>query len=140
VMAALPKYARRGAKWHCSPLAKVAVFDRLLRAAGGNTAAMIAAGMPASYNGYPIEEWPSMPENDASAALNNKIMLMFGNMTMSSKMGTRRGITIKALLERYADTDEIGIVGTERYDINHHSITGATSTARGPIVGMLGGT
>lgn len=140
VMGKLPMYARVGAKWHCSPLAKVAVFDRLLRAAGGNTNANLAAGQPLMFNGYPIEEWPAMPEADAGAALNDKIMLMFGNLELSSKFGTRRGVTIKTLMERYADTDEIGILATERFDINHHSITGKTSADAGPIVGLLGGT
>lgn len=140
VMGKCPKYARRGAKWHCSPLAKVAVFDRLMRAAGGNTNRNLAEGQPQTYNGYPIAEWQSMPEDDASAALNNKIMLMFGNMELSSKMGVRRGITVKRLEERYAEYDQIGLRFTERFTINHHSITGATSTTAGPIIGLLGGT
>jgi len=140
VMARVPKYARVGSKWHCSPLAKVSVFDRLLAAAGGNTNQNLAEGQPARYMGYPIEEWPAMPETDASAALNNKIMLMFGNLSMSSKIGTRRGITIQRLSELYAASDQIGIKATERFDINHHSITGATSTDAGPICGLYGGT
>lgn len=140
VMGQLPVYARRGAKWHCSPVCKVAVFDRLLRAAGGATMAEISAGAQPRYMGYPIEEWPSMPTDDSAAALNNTIMFFFGNMAMSSKMGVRRGISVKRLLERYADQDQIGIVATERMTINHHSITGATSTTRGPVVGFMGGT
>lgn len=140
VMGSLPKYAQRGAKWHCSPRAKAGVFDRLLRAAGGNTNVNLAAGQPAMYNGYPIIEWPAMPTSDASAALNNKIMLIFGNLMMSSKMGVRRGITVLPLYERYAEYDQIGIRMTERYTINHHSITGATSTTAGPIIGLMGGT
>jgi HK97 family phage major capsid protein len=140
VMGQLPKYAQRGAKWHCSPRAKAGVFDRLLRAASGNTNINLAEGQPARYNGYPIVEWPAMPTDDTSAALNDKIMLMFGNMNMSSKMGVRRGITVLPLYERYAEYDQIGIRMTERYTINHHTITGATSTTAGPIVGLLGGT
>jgi HK97 family phage major capsid protein len=140
VMAALPMYARRRAKWHCSPTCKVAVFDRLMRAAGGTTMAEVAAGAQPRYMGYPIEEWPSMPTDSSSAALNNKIMFFFGDLMMSSKMGSRRGIAIRTLVEKYADTDQIGIVATERFDINHHSITGSSSTARGPVVGFMGGT
>jgi HK97 family phage major capsid protein len=142
LMAALPKYARRGAKWHCSPLAKVAVFDRLISAKGGVTIREATAGVPRpAYMGYPIEEWPAMPTDDSSAALNAKIMLMFGNMPMSSKMGVRRGITLKRLEERYAEYDQIGLRFTERFTINHHTLTGrGGSTTRGPIVGMLGNT
>lgn len=135
-----PVQARRGAAWHVSPYAAVAVFARLLRAAAGNTQQILAGEAPKSYNGYPIVEWPSMPEDDASAVLNNKIMIIFGNLRMSSKMGVRRAITVLRLLERYAERDQIGIRFTERYTINHHSITGATSTERGPVCGFMGGT
>jgi len=139
VMAALPKYARAGAKWHCSPLAKVAVFDRLLLAAGGNTNQNLAQGQPARYSGYPIEEWPAMPTDDASAALNAKIMLFFGDMRKSTTMGDRRGITLKVSDQRYIEYDQIGIQATERFAINHHDIGGG-SGVRGPVVGLLGNT
>jgi len=139
-MAALPKYARRNAKWHISPLGKVGVFDRLLLAAGGNTNVNMAAPQQSSYAGYPIEEWPSMPTVDAGAALNGLIMMIFGDMTMSSKMGVRRGITLQRLIERYAEYDQIGIKATERFDINHHDIGGAAAATRGPVVGMQGTT
>lgn len=141
IMGKLPKYARRGAKWHCSPLAKVAVFDRLIMAAGGATMRERADGAyrPA-YMGAPIEEWPAMPTVDAGAALNAKIMLVYGNMYMSSKLGIRKGITIKKLEERYAEFGQIGIMMTERFTINHHTITGKLSTDAGPLIGMLGNT
>lgn len=135
-----PVRVKRGAKWHCSPYAAVAVFGRLLQAAAGNTKTDLAGEAPKSYNGYPIVEWPTMPEDDASAALNNKIMFFFGNLRESSKMGVRRGITILRLLERYAERDQIGLRFTERCTINHHSITGKESTDRGPVCGFMGGT
>ena len=141
VMAAAPKYARRGAKWHCSPLAKVAVFDRLVAAGGGNTIVTLEQGaniITPRYMGYPIEEWPAMPTDDSAAALNAKIMMFFGNMIMSTKMGVRRGITIKRLEERYAEYDQIGIMATERMTINHHTI--GDTAVRGPVVGLLGNT
>ena len=141
VMAALPKFARRNAKWHCSPLAKVAVFDRLIQAAGGTTMLETVQGpIQPRYMSYPIVEWPAMPSVDAAAALNNKIMLFFGDMTRSTTMGIRRGMTVKRLLERYAELDQIGIVATERFTINNHSIGGSTTADRGPVVGLLGTT
>lgn len=140
VMAALPLYARRRAKWHCSPLAKVAVFDRLILAAGGATMRERVEGTyRAQYMGYPIEEWPAMPTADAAAALNNLIMLFFGDFGMSTTLGTRRGITIKKSEERYLEFDQIGIQATERFCIVNHDIGGAAGV-RGPVVGMLGGT
>jgi len=139
VQGAMPVYAKIGAKWHCSPTCKVAVFDRLLRAAGGNTNQNLAQGQPAQYNGYPIEEWPAMPSIDAAAALNDKIMLLFGNMRMSTSFGDRRGITLKISSDRYLEYDQIGIMATSRWTINHHDIGGAAAV-RGPVVGLLGTT
>ncbi len=140
VMAQLPLYARRRAKWHCSPVCKVAVFDRLIRAAGGATMAEIAAGAQPKYMGYPIEEWPAMPSDDSAAALNNLIMLFFGDYGLAATLGTRRGITIKRSEERYIEYDQIAIQATERFCIVNHDIGGAAVTTRGPVVGMLGGT
>jgi HK97 family phage major capsid protein len=137
----LPQYADANAKWHCSRVAKLSVFDRLSRAAGGNTVINMATGIVKSYADYPIVVWPSMPSDDSGAALNNKIMLMFGDLRLSSKIGARRGITIAKLTELYATSGQIGIMMTERFDINHHSITGNTpATDRGPIIGFYGGT
>ncbi len=140
VMAALPKYARRRAKWHCSPLCKVAVFDRLLQAAGGATMRETAdgPGVP-KYMGYPIVEWPAMPTDDSAAALNDKIMLFFGDLALAATLGTRRGITIKVSSERYLEYDQIGIQATERFCTNIHDI-GGTTGVRGPVVGLLGTT
>jgi len=138
VMAALPKYARRGAKWHCSPLAKVAVFDRLALALGGMTAADIAAGAASKYGGYPIEEWAAMPTDDSAAALNLKIMLFFGDMRLSTTLGDRRGIVMKKSEERYLEYDQIAIQATERFCIVNHDIGGAAAANRGPVVGLRG--
>jgi HK97 family phage major capsid protein len=140
VMAALPKYARKGAKWICSPTCKAAVFDRLALAAGANTAASIAAGALPAYAGYPIVEMAAMPSDDSSAALNDKIMLLFGNLAMASTLGDRRGITMKVSDQRYIEYDQIGIQATERFCIVNHDIGGAAATTRGPIVGLLGTT
>lgn len=139
VMAALPLYARRRAKWHCSPLAKVAVFDRLIQAAGGATMRETAEGPGVPrYMGYPIEEWPAMPTDDAAAALNGKIMLFFGDYSMAATLGTRRGITLKKSEERYIEYDQIAIQATERFCIVNHDI--GESATRGPVVGLQGTT
>lgn len=141
VMAALPKYAEVGAKWHCSKIARVAVFSRLLRAAGGATMAEISAGAAPSYMGFPIEEWASMPGTaglGTGTDLNDKCMILFGNMTLSSKMGSRKGITIQRLGELYATQGQIGIMASERFDIVHHSL--GSTTVAGPIISLNGTT
>ena len=139
VEAALPLYADVGAKWYCSKLAKVAVFNRLIKASGGVTAKEMAEGTANMYDGYPIVKMAAMPTDDASAALNGKIMLFFGNLAMSTTLGTRRGITIKVTDQRYIEFDQIGIQATQRFCIVNHDIGGA-SGVRGPLVGLKGTT
>jgi len=136
VMGALPKYARVGAKWHCSPVAKSAIFDRLIAAAGGATMREVESGAAPRYMGYPIEEWSNMPANPATAYA-SVIILFFGDYSMAATLGTRRGITIKVSDQRYLEYDQIGIQATERFDIVNHDVGGATGV-RGPVVGLFG--
>ena len=140
VMGALPAYARRGAKWHCSPVARVAVFDRLIAAAGGATMREIESGANPRYMGYPIIEWAAMPTDYSAAALNDKIMLFFGDYTLSTTLGSRRGITIKVSDQRYLEYDQIGIQATERFCIVNHDVGGLAAATRGPVVGLRGTT
>jgi HK97 family phage major capsid protein len=137
-MAKLPQYALANAKWYCSQTAKAGVFDRLALALGGNNALNIAAGASPAYAGYPIVVMQAMPTDDASAALNNKIMILFGDLRMSSTFGDRRGITVKVSDQRYIEYDQIGIQATERFCIVNHDI--GSDTAAGPLVGFMGGT
>jgi len=139
VMGALPLYADYNAKWYCSKRAKVATFDRLIIAAGGASAKEKAEGTKPMYAGYPIEMMAAMPTDDAAAALNAKIMIIFGDLSMSTTLGTRRGITIKVTDQRYIEYDQIGIQATERFCIVNHDIGGG-SGVRGPVVGLLGNT
>jgi HK97 family phage major capsid protein len=140
MMSQIPAYALPGAKWYCSPVAKASVFDRLAMAASGNTLANIAAGAMAAYGGYPIVTMPAMPTTDDAAALNGKIMLLFGDLRLSTTLGDRRGITIKVSTDRYMEFDQIGIQATERFCIVNHDVGGATVATRGPIVGWKGTT
>ena len=141
VMGCLPLYARRGAKWHCSPVAKVAVFDRLIMAAGGATMTERGDGLRTTkYMGYPIEEWQAMPSVDAGAVLNATIMLFFGDYSMAASLGSRRGITIAKSVDRYFEYNQIAIRATERFCINNHDVGGLLAANRGPVVGLLGNT
>jgi HK97 family phage major capsid protein len=136
MMSVLPKYAEANAKWYCSPRCKAAVFDRLAMAAGGNTVTDFGRGPVAAYAGYPIVTGVAMPSDDAAAALDATIMLLFGDLRQSTTFGERRGITIRVSADRYLEYDQIAIQATERFDIVNHDIGG--TSARGPIVGGLG--
>lgn len=138
VEAAVPEYADAGSAWFCSKKAKVATFKRLIKAAGGASARELAEGTFTQYSGYPIVTTPAMPSDDSSAALNAKIMIIFGNLRMSTTFASRRGITIKVTDQRYIEYDQIGLQATERFTIVNHDI-GDDSNA-GPVVGLLGNT
>lgn len=139
VEAALPLYADAGAKWYCSKTAKVATFNRLIKAAGGVTGKEMAEGLGTLYDGYPIVMSAAMPTDDAAAALNALIMMIFANLRMSTTLGSRRGITIKVSDQRYLEYDQLGIQATERFCIVNHDVGGDTGV-RGPAVGLLGNT
>jgi HK97 family phage major capsid protein len=64
-------------------------------------------------------------------------MLFFGNFQQGVAFGERKGITVQVLRERYAEYRQIGVLATERIDINCHGV-GSTSAA-GPIVALIGG-
>lgn len=136
VMAQLPQYARRNAKWYCSQVAQDLIFSRLALAAGGNTAANLAGGLAQQFGGYPIVV--SSVLEDATTTIDNSHMVLFGDLTLSSTMGSRRDIRVQRLAERWAEYDQVGVLVTERFDIVNHDY--GTSTVAGPMVALIGQT
>jgi HK97 family phage major capsid protein len=135
VMAKLPKYAERGAKWYCSSVAWAALFQRLVAAGGGVTMMELTGGKPSrSYLGYPVVIDQTLPTSTGD--LSDVAMLFFGDLSLAATMGERRGVTIKSSEHRYMDLDQIGIFGNERVDINVHDL-GDNSTA-GPLIALIG--
>ena len=63
-------------------------------------------------------------------------MLLFGDLSKAAMLGNRRGFRVKVSEDRYLETDEIGIRGTTRSDINVHSL--GDNTTAGPIVALIG--
>lgn len=128
--ALLPYYALPGAKIYCSQYFFALCFERLVAAGGGNTIATLNGEVVYRYLGTPIVISQKLP----STTPTGKIAILYGDLALATAMGERRGVTIKRSDERYFDTDQIGILGTERFDINNHDV-GDASTA-GPIVAL----
>jgi hypothetical protein len=59
-------------------------------------------------------------------------MFFFGDLPKAAMMGERRGVTIKRSDHRYFENDQIGLLGTERFDINVHDF--GDNTNAGPLV------
>jgi len=134
LMAALPKYAEKTAKFYCSQPAWALVFQRLLAAGGGNAISDLNGRPQRSYLGYPVVIDQSLPTS--TGTLVNKAMIFFGDLSKAATMGERRGITVKTSNDRYFEFDQIGVQATERVDINVHDL-GDTNTA-GPLAALIG--
>ena len=68
--------------------------------------------------------------------LSNVAMLIYGDLYKGATLGDRKGFTVQILNERYAEFNQVGILGWQRFDINIHGL-GDTSDA-GPIVALIG--
>lgn len=128
--ALLPFYALPNAKIYCSQYAFALLFERLVAAAGGNTIQTLDGEVQYRYLGTPIV----ISQKMVGTSPTGKIGLFYGDLALAAAMGERRGITIMRSEHRYMDQDQIGLLGTERFDINVHDI--GDSTAAGPIVAM----
>jgi HK97 family phage major capsid protein len=131
LMGKLPQYALPGAKFFCSQTAFATVFERLIGAAGGNSINTLDGSVQYRYLGFPIVISQKLPTTGTVTAT---VTMLFGDLAKAAAMGERRGVTIRRLNERYADNDQIGIIGTERFDINVHDL--GDSTTPGPLVAL----
>lgn len=136
LIAGLPAYALPGAKFFCSSVAKAIVFDRLLTGAGGNTMVNVGGNVVPSYNGYPIIVSQVLPSTQST--INLTTLILFGDLSMASIMGQRRGVTLSRTDALKFAEDQVSVKATERFDINVHGV-GNTSTA-GAIVALIGTT
>jgi HK97 family phage major capsid protein len=128
----LPQFALPNAKFYCSQSFYAAVFRRLGAAGGGNTLTTLMNGAAYSYLGNEVVISQKLPKQTDSVT--GTIVAYYGDMTKAVTFGDRRTISIKRSDERYFDTDQIGIQGTERFDIVAHD-TG-TSSVTGPLVAL----
>lgn len=137
LMSAIPQYAKKGAAWYCSPSAKSLIFDAIKIAGGGNTASMLAAVQTDTFLGYPINVTPVMADTPATD-YNNAVIVGFGNLRQAVMMGSRREIRIALSEHRYFELDQVGIRGTERFDINAHSL--GSASVKSPFAVLCGTT
>jgi len=135
LMSSCPQYARPGASWYCSQTCADLVFGRLMAAGGGNTMGDLAGAPRLTYLGYPIVVSQVLPAG-ATTDYSSKLMLMFGDLTLASTMGVRRGVRISLTDQRYWAEDQIAIKGSERFDINVHDV--GDGTTAGPVVALKG--
>ncbi|MCK4958942.1 MAG: phage major capsid protein [Planctomycetes bacterium] len=135
LLGTLPDEADDGdAKFHCHRKFFYTVMVKLALAAGGANATEIIQGRGVrekSFLSYPVEFTNAMYKAEADS----QICTIFGNLRMGAYLGDRRKITIDRSSERYFDTDQIGIRGTERVAPTVHGV--GDTTDAGPICGLI---
>lgn len=134
----LPAYAAGpNCKFYCHKAFYHNVLERLAFTAGGTTTIDIKGGVPVqSFMGYPVEFVQVLPNATATTQYD----AYFGDLSLSSYFGDRRGITVAtsdSALNAF-EQDEVAYRATERFDILNANVgnNSATASARvaGPIV------
>jgi HK97 family phage major capsid protein len=136
----LPSYAYQPGKvkWYCHPNLYGGSMAPLAFAAGGTPASEVVNGVATKkFLGFPVEDVNVLPSAIGTA---DAIVALFGNLELAAAFGDRRQTTIAMSSDRYFDTDQIAVRGTERFDINVHDVGNASATAAlrvpGPIVAL----
>lgn len=133
----LPEHSQANAKWYMSRICWGQTFVRLAAAVGGSSLQSYTnEPVNLGYLGYPVKLYAAMPS--ATTAYNDVIVFIFGDLSRSTTMGTRRGMSLEVDRSRYLEYRQLGVIGTERFHIVNHDC--GTATAAGCIVGMLGQT
>ena len=136
VMGKLPDYARMNAKFFCSRQCAATVFGRLKAVAGGNNIQTLQGAIWGDYLGTPIVV--SQVIESSASTINDVPMLYYGDLTMSSSLGERRGVRVARSDELKFLEDQIALKITERIDILHHDVGDATNP--GALVALMGNT
>lgn len=132
LVAKLPMFSRRNAKFYISPAGYGSSMLRLMVANAGNNAADVAGGAGLQFLGFPVVL--CHPLESALTGTANKIACLFGDLSQAAAYGERRAITIKTDTSRFIEYDQTLTFATARVAIVAHDL-GSTSKA-GPIVAL----
>lgn len=138
VVARLPQYADTDrAAWFVHRSFYWNVMVKVMLASGGVTAAEIEDARRQRFMGYRVEFSQVMPKAEA----NDQVCALLGDLALGASFGDRRSTTLATSEHSRFAYDQIEIRGTERFDINVHSVGNASATAAdrvaGPIVGLI---
>jgi HK97 family phage major capsid protein len=128
----LPQYAIGGAQFYMSQQAFYTIVATILAGAGGNRLDVLTEGVQKRLLGYPVTIAQKLPIVTPGSG---KAMFFFGDLTKAAMMGERRGVSIKRSDHRYFENDQVGLLGTERFDINVHDM--GDNVNAGPLVAAI---
>lgn len=135
LMAAVRASAVPGAAWFISQTGFAQTFCRIAGAGGGAYMYTgLVNGIPTPFFlGFPVVLTQKLPL--ISTTLTGQTMLAFGNMYQGAVLGQRRQITLARTSDRYMDQDQIGVLGTERFDAVIHDM--GDNTNAGSIAALV---
>lgn len=136
VVGMLPEYPGIKPCWYIHKAGFAASMMHLIDAAGANTMGWMTLGPPGGYFreflGYEVVI--SQVLNSNLGVDTNGVACFFGDLAMSALIGNRRGMTIQVSDDRYFEFDQIGVKGTQRFDINVHERGDTVNGTAGSIV------
>jgi HK97 family phage major capsid protein len=128
LMGLLPSYAWANARWFTSGPGVGLCLARLAAVGGGNIG---VAPDGLAFMGFPVSIVPSMPGSGSQVG---KIVIAFGDLSLAVALGSRAGVTIRNSSDRYLDSDQTIVRGTERFDVVCANL--GDNTNAGAIVGL----
>lgn len=131
LIAGVSALAMPGAKFYVSAFGFATTLCRL---AGNSGGMMTGRYGQVTYLGFPVVMTQALSQNNNSQT--GSVMMLFGDLSLSSMLGVRRDITIRRSDDRYFDTDQVGLMASERFHAVNHDV-GETSTLS-PVAGLVG--
>ena len=137
VVGKFPMYPGARPAWFISKAGWAASMMRLAMAQGGATAETVASGTGATFLGYPVVFTPNGVLHTTLTSSVSTIHCLFGDLSMSSAMGIRRGVSVESDSSVYFTTRRIAVQGFERFDIVNHTIVDPRNSSNaGPILAL----
>ena len=124
----LPEFPGLNPVWFVHKSVWSNVMARLQVAAGGNNVENFGDGPVRQFLGYPVVFAQVLPSTIGASTK----FAYFGDLSMASTLGLRRGLSVVADASRYMEFDQTAFRSTIRWDYNIHERGDANNA--GPIV------
>jgi HK97 family phage major capsid protein len=72
-----------------------------------------------------------------SGSFSGATMILLGDLSASSVIGSRRNVLVQASTQRWMELDQVAFRGTHRFDVVNHTL--GNNTSAGAMVGLVGG-
>jgi HK97 family phage major capsid protein len=138
MVAKLPIYARRNARFFISPagwgsaMLRLAMLPGGASGPGGNSSSDVAAGFGERFLGYPVTLVHSMHSSLTDSS--GEVACLFGDLSQAAVYGERRAIQIRTASERYIEYDQTLTFATTRNAMVVHDV--GSTTKAGPVVAL----